>query len=166
MSLGLTSIKTIFVKTMKQLNLPPYPVRLKKDNGIAYIFDEIRKKWLQNTPEEWVRQHMIQLMINQLNYPASLIEVERGFKVNGLAKRADILANSKSGQPILIVECKAPHIKINQAVFDQIARYNLTLDVPYLVVTNGMEIYACEVSSTGNSNSPEVRFLEEIPKWE
>ncbi len=144
------------------LNLPPYPFRLKRIKGILYIFDEIRKKWLVNTPEEWVRQHFVMMLFNNYNYPLSLIAIEQGLKVNSMQRRTDVVAYSTLGNPILLVECKAPKIKINQAVFEQIARYNIPLQIKFLVVTNGLQHYVCEIDFDTKS----WKFIKDIPMFE
>jgi len=145
---------------MQQLNLPVYSFKTKEEKGKSYIFDEIRKKYLQLTPEEWVRQHFVKYLIQEKNYPASLIVLEKGLKLNELSKRADVLIY-KDSSPILLVECKAPEVKITQSTFDQIARYNLTFKVPFLIVTNGMSHYCCQIDFENNS----YKFLEEIPDF-
>ena len=109
---------------MQQLNLPNYPFRITKNEKHTLIFDDIRKKEIVLTPEEWVRQHFVQYLIQEKNYPVSLIAIEKQLTINNRKKRTDILLFSKNGTPDIIVECKAPHIKINQDTFDQTARYN------------------------------------------
>lgn len=149
-------------KETPPLNLPPYPFRLKRIQGVLYIFDEIRKKWLINTPEEWVRQHFVMLLNKQYNYPLNLIAIEQGLKVNTMQRRTDILAYSNNGLPILLIECKAMKIKINQAVFEQIARYNIPLKVKYLAVTNGLQHYFCEIDFENKS----WKFIADLPLYE
>ncbi|MBL4593042.1 MAG: type I restriction enzyme HsdR N-terminal domain-containing protein [Flavobacteriales bacterium] len=146
---------------MEKLNLPQYPIKLKEEGGVKYIFDSIRKKYLVLLPEEWVRQNFIQYLINDKNYAASLIAIEKGLKLNELQKRADIVIYNNQAQPIVLVECKAPKVKINQEVFEQVARYNMVFKVPYLVVTNGIEHYCAKVDFQKNS----FEFLEEIPDY-
>lgn len=146
---------------MFQLNLPFYNITLKEENGNHFIFDDIRKKYLRLTPEEWVRQNFVKYLIDEKKYPASLIVIEKGLKLNELTKRADVLIY-KDSNPILLVECKAPTVKISQDTFDQISRYNLTFKVPYLMVTNGMSHYCCQIDFENNS----YHFLEEIPYFE
>jgi hypothetical protein len=145
---------------MFQLNLPFYNISLKEENGNHFIFDDIRKKYLRLTPEEWVRQNFVKYLIDEKKYPASLIVIEKGLKLNELTKRADVLIY-KNSSPILLVECKAPTVKINQNTFDQISRYNLTFKVPYLMVTNGMSHYCCQIDFENNS----YHFLEDIPEF-
>ncbi len=146
---------------MQQLNLPQYRIKIKEEGERRYIFDVIRKKYLVLTPEEWVRQNFIHFLINDKNYSASLIAIEKGLKLNELQKRADIVIYDNQAQPILLVECKAPKIAINQEVFEQIARYNMVFKVPYLVVTNGIVHYCAKINFQENS----FEFLEEIPDY-
>lgn len=145
---------------MQELNLPFYNITLKEENGKQFIYDDIRKKYLSLTPEEWVRQNFIKYLISEKNVPASLIVIEKGLKLNELSKRADILIY-KDSSPILLVECKAPKVKITQDTFDQISRYNLTFKVPYLIVTNGLNHYCCKIDFEKNNYT----FLEEIPDF-
>ncbi len=145
---------------MQQLNLPFYNITLKEENGKHFIFDDIRKKYLSLTPEEWVRQNFIKYLISEKNVPASLVVIEKGLKLNELSKRADVLIY-KDSSPIVLIECKAPKVKINQDTFDQISRYNLTFKVPYLIVTNGLNHYCCKVDFEKNNYT----FLEEIPDF-
>lgn len=125
------------------------------------IFDEIRKKFLVLTPEEWVRQHLVQFLISEKQFPRSLIKLEGGLKLNTLQKRTDIVVFSRSGESLLIVECKAPQVKITQEVFDQIARYNLVHKAEWLIVSNGLNHYCCKINFQDNSYS----FLPEIPSF-
>ena len=147
---------------MERLNLPEYQFKISSTDGRTQIFDGVRKKYVTLTPEEWVRQHFIEYLVHEKEVPRSLIAVEMSLKYHKLNKRSDIVVYSKSGAPALIVECKAPHIKINQNVFDQIARYNLALQVPYLVVTNGMEHFCCLIDREVRN----YRFLDFLPDYE
>lgn len=146
---------------MQQLNLPSYNFKLKNNEKHTLIFDELRKKYVVLTPEEWVRQHFIQYLIHQKGYPVSLIAVEKQLIINNLKKRTDILIFSCTGLPNIIVECKAPHVKITQDTFDQIARYNLKLNANYLIVTNGLHHYYCKL----NLEKEIYVFLEDIPNF-
>jgi len=146
---------------MNKLNLPEYSFRFSKNGDQVLIFDPFRKKHVILTPEEWVRQNFLQFLLNEKNYPESLIKVEMGLRLNKLPKRSDIVVFDSQGKPSLLVECKAPSVKISQKVFDQIARYNMTLKVEYLVVTNGLKHYCCKLDFTSKSYS----FLEEIPSF-
>jgi hypothetical protein len=143
------------------LNLPDYTNEIRMNFINKTIWDVVRKKHLVFTPEEWVRQNFLQFMINELGYSKNLLAVEMGITLNALKRRCDIVAYNKSMQPRVIVECKAPHIKINQTTFDQIAIYNLQLNVEYLIVTNGLNHYCCRVDVENNTYS----FLEHLPKY-
>jgi len=143
------------------LNLPSYPLRIKEESSGTYIFDEIRKKFLLLTPEEWVRQHLVQFLILDKRYPRSLIKLEGGLKLNSLQKRSDILLFNNLGEKILLVECKAPSVKITQDTFDQIARYNFIHRVQWLLVSNGLQHFCCEIDFEKSS----YRFVEELPEY-
>jgi predicted type IV restriction endonuclease len=147
---------------MEKLNLPEISARIRAgESGRQEIFDEVRRKYVKLTPEEWVRQHFLLYMISQLGYPASLIVVEAALKYNNLLKRFDILAYRKDGTPCLVVECKAPSVEITQSVFDQVAMYNMTLQVDYLAVTNGLVHYTSKIDHVARTYS----FLKEIPSF-
>jgi hypothetical protein len=125
------------------------------------VFDEIRKKFVVLTPEEWVRLHAVQFLLNEKKYPKSLINVEKQLKLNETVKRYDIVVFNKDGSIFLIVECKAPAVEISQLTFDQIARYNLALESEFLMVTNGLEHYFCQM----DFKNKRYIFLEEIPDY-
>jgi type I site-specific restriction endonuclease len=146
---------------MQELNLPKYSFKFKETDEKIYIFDAFRKKYVQLTPEEWVRQNFLQYLVVEKKYPLSLIAVEAGLKYNQMQKRADVLVYDKQGHPFLLVECKAPEVKISQDTFDQVARYNMIFKVSYLIVTNGMDHFCCKMDYSDNS----YRFLEEIPPF-
>jgi hypothetical protein len=146
---------------MQTLNLPIYKFRIKSNENKLFIFDILRKKYVSLTPEEWVRQHFVHYLIEEKNYPISLIGVEKKLTINGLTKRTDILVFNTYGEPHIIVECKAPTIKINQATFDQIARYNLKLQANYLIVTNGLDHFYC----TMDFKNEHYQFLKDIPNF-
>lgn len=143
------------------INFLPYQpnLKVKKEEGKRYIFCTVRKKYLVLQPEELVRQLTIAYLIDDRKYNRNSIHVERGLMVNGLTRRSDILIYDADVEPYLLVECKAPKVKITQAVFDQIARYNLTLKVKYLLVTNGIDSFCCEMNYADQS----YRFLSEVP---
>jgi len=143
------------------LNLPAYPFKLREENGSIYIFDELRKKYLLVTPEEWVRQHWVQYLIHQKGYPKALIQAEGGLTLNTLKKRTDLVVFNSSGDRMLIAEFKAPHISIKQEVFDQIARYNIVHKVPLLLVSNGLRHFYCRI----DFNNSSYVFLEELPHY-
>ena len=146
---------------MQNLNFPTYSFRLKNSENKTHIFDVVRKKFVVLQPEEWVRQHCIQYLIQEKNYPISLINVEKVVLINGLKKRYDIAVFDSNGSLVLVVECKAPKVKISQTTFDQIARYNLTLKAHYLMVTNGLNHYFCIM----NYNNESFEFLEKLPDY-
>jgi hypothetical protein len=143
------------------LNFQAYPFKLKQDEKAIYIFDEIRKKYLVLTPEEWVRQHVVKFLINEKGYAKSLIKLEGGLKLNTLQKRTDIVVFNPQGEKILLVECKAPAINITQKTFDQIARYNIIHKVPLLMVSNGLQHYFCKIDFNTSSYS----FVESLPHF-
>ena len=146
---------------MQNLNFPTYSFRLKNSENNTHIFDVIRKKFVALQPEEWVRQHCVQYLIQEKNYPISLINVEKVILINGLKKRYDIVVFNPDGSLAVVVECKAPKVQISQSVFDQIARYNLTLKASYLMVTNGLNHYFC----TMNHHLESFEFLETLPNY-
>ncbi|AZQ58326.1 type I restriction enzyme HsdR N-terminal domain-containing protein [Maribacter sp. MJ134] len=146
---------------MQLLNFPSYDFRVKNSQNKALIFDLIRKKFIVLTPEEWVRQHVVIYLINDKKYPQSHINVEKQIVINGLKKRYDVVVFNPDGTIHLLVECKAPEIKISQETFDQIARYNLDLDATYLMVTNGMSHFYCQMSKSDEK----YQFLKQIPEF-
>lgn len=141
------------------LDLPTYPFKLHQKDDVVLIFDELRKKDLVLTPEEWVRQHFVQFLIIQKKYPKTLIKLEGGLKLNKLQKRTDILVYDKNGEAQILVECKATSVKITQDVFDQAARYNMIHKVKYLVISNGLQHYYCVMDYSNDS----YQFLQELP---
>lgn len=147
---------------VQPLNLPQYSFRIRTERQRKYIFDNIRKRYVVLTPEEWVRQNLVTWLVQEKGYPPSLIAVEMPLRVNRMEKRADIVLFSKKGTPAVIVECKAPSIKISQKVFDQAARYNIDLKVEYLIVSNGMDHYCARLDHKGGS----WQFLSEVPDFD
>jgi hypothetical protein len=146
---------------MNPLDFPSYNFRFKNSENKTYIFDEIRKKFMVLTPEEWVRQHVIQFLIHEKKYPKSHINVEKLIKINTLNKRYDIVVFQRDGNIKLLVECKAPSVAITQTTFDQIARYNLIVNAQYLMVTNGLKHYFCEI----NHKEKQYVFLRDVPNY-
>ena len=145
---------------LTQLNFPEnYQIRLKQAQDKLYIFCLIRKKWLVYTPEEWVRQHVLNYLINDLGYSVSAIALEVPVDITGMRKRADIVV-FRQETPWIMVECKAPHITISQATFDQIARYNIVLGSQLLMVTNGLNHFYCKM----DFEEKRYDFLKELPK--
>ena len=144
------------------LALPDHGVKTRNGPGGPEVFDPVRRKWVALTPEEWVRQHFINHLVKDKGCPASLLGVEQALTLNGMTKRADIVIHAKDGRAVALVECKAPGVRISQAVFEQAARYNVAFKVNYLLVTNGLVHYCCRVDhSNGN-----VDFLVDIPDHE
>ncbi|RLD39405.1 MAG: restriction endonuclease subunit R [Bacteroidetes bacterium] len=146
---------------MKKLNLPSFQANIRNKNEKTEIFDEFRKKFVALSPEEWVRQNFAHFMVNNKYYPKGLLAIEYTFKLQSRTKRVDIIAFSKNGNPLLVVECKATTVNIDQKVFDQIARYNMAFKVNYLVVTNGIEHYVCKIDYKTLS----YKFIREIPSF-
>jgi len=144
---------------MSGLNLPPFELKVKKHNNKSYVFDRLRKQFTRLTPEEYVRQHFINYLIEHKNYPEALMSNEVVIKVGKLKKRCDTVLYDKSMNPILIVEYKSPSIKITKENFDQIVMYNSVLRVALLIVSNGLEHYCCRV----DSENMRYEFLREIP---
>jgi len=147
---------------LKQLNLPQYSFRIAGKQGSEMILDPLRRKFVKLTPEEWVRQNFVQYLINEGKYPPGLIGTEVMFRFNKLKRRVDILIHDRSGKPVMIVECKAPEVKIDDKIFDQIVCYNMEFKVPYIIVTNGMDHYACKI----DHNENKYEFLLVIPLYE
>ena len=146
---------------MQELNFPSYAFRLKSSENKTLIFDIIRKKYVVLTPEEWVRQHVLRFLLEEKNYPASLITVEKQLKIHTRTKRTDIVVYNTQGTPEVLIECKAPSVKITQAAFDQIARYNLTAKASYLMVTNGLSHFFCQIDAENET----YVFLKDIPEY-
>ncbi|MBK5202582.1 MAG: type I restriction enzyme HsdR N-terminal domain-containing protein [Prolixibacteraceae bacterium] len=144
-----------------KLNLPDYSFRIKTEEDKTYIFDEIRKKFILLTPEEWVRQNFIKYLIQDKGFPSSLMAIENGLKINKNIFRTDLLVYNRKKEPILIVEFKAPNIKITQKTFDQIARYNMKFRTDCLIVSNGMQHYCCLI----NRKEETYFFLKNIPDY-
>ena len=146
---------------MQKLNFQLYNFRFKNNENKVSIFDEIRKKFIILTPEEWVRQHVVQFLLEEKKYPKSLINVEKVLKINGLRKRYDVVVFNSDGSIFILIECKAPEIKITQATFDQIARYNMTMNAQFLMVTNGLNHYFCQM----DFENEKYQFLPELPMY-
>jgi hypothetical protein len=147
---------------MQKLNFPQYTFRFKNSENKIAAFDEIRKKFIILTPEEWVRLHTVQYLISEKKYPKSLINVEKQLKIGKRIKRYDIVVYNSKGDIHIIVECKAPSIKITQDTFDQIARYNMSLDANYLMVTNGLDHHFCQL----DYKLEKYHFLQSLPEYQ
>ena len=151
----------IFAKDM-QLNLPTYPFNVKvKPNGNKVIFDVLRRRFVALTPEEWVRQHFVRFLIDEKGFPASLMANEVSLTQNGMKRRCDTLVADAAGNPLVIVEYKAPHVEITQDTFDQIVRYNMVLRARFLIVSNGLNHYCCRINYEDDSYA----FLTDIPSY-
>lgn len=146
---------------MQPLQFPSYNFRLKNKQNKPFIFDPVRKKFVCLTPEEWVRQHVLHYLILDKKYPISHINIEKQIVVNGLKKKYDIVVFNRDGSIHLLVECKAPKIKIDQNTFDQIARYNFKLEATFLMVTNGLQHFYCQMLI----KEEKYEFLREIPEF-
>jgi type I site-specific restriction endonuclease len=146
---------------MHTLNLPSYSFRIREAAGRHEIFDNNRKKFVSLTPEEWVRQNFVQFLLQEKGVPESLIAIEKKLVYNTMTKRADILVYSGKGTPLLMVECKSASIELTQKVFDQIARYNIVLRVPFLIITNGLRHLCCVI----NFEDGTYHFPEQIPMY-
>ena len=147
---------------MQALNLPTFDAKIKKTTEGFKIFDSLRRKYVVLTPEEWVRQHFVNYLITEKGYPASRIANEASIKLHSLNKRCDTIVYDHHLEPLMIVEYKEPKVTITQQVFDQIARYNSSLKVRYLVVSNGINHYCCRMDYEKMS----VEYLPEIPTYE
>ena len=145
---------------MQALNLPQYEFNTKNNDGRLLIFDELRRKFLVLTPEEWVRQNIIRYLIEEKKYPSGLISSEAGIKVNSLKRRYDGLIYSKEKKPLVLLECKSPKVKIDQKVFDQIFAYNTQIAAPYLLITNGLQHFFLAIENGA------VKFKQSIPPYE
>ncbi|HLW41825.1 MAG TPA: type I restriction enzyme HsdR N-terminal domain-containing protein [Flavobacterium sp.] len=144
---------------MRDLNFPKFQFRFKNTENKWYIFDEIRKKYVFLTPEEWVRQHVVRYLTEVKGYSKSYINLEKIVKINGMNKRYDVVVFNPKGEIFLLVECKEPNVAITQTVFDQIARYNSNLNAQFLMVTNGLNHYYCKLDYL-NEN---YQFLTDLP---
>ena len=150
-------------KLMQPLNLPPFESNIKTLNGMVKIMDVLRRRFVALTPEEWVRQHFVHFMVEYKGYSPTLMANEVAVTLNGMSRRCDTVVYQQEGlRPLMIVEYKAPHVEITQKVFDQICRYNMVLEVDFLVVSNGLRHYCCQVDAKNGSYA----FLEDIPDYD
>lgn len=146
---------------MLELNLPPYEKKITKKDDKPFILDVIRRQYVALTPEEWVRQNFVHFLIEYKGYPQSLMANEVQLKLNGMSRRCDTVVYDRTLRPRVIVEYKAPSVSITQKVFEQICRYNMVLQVDYLIVSNGLAHYCCRIDYPTRSYT----FLQEIPKY-
>lgn len=147
---------------MRKLNLPEHPIKTRfAHNGKIEVFDEFRKKYILLTAEEWVRQQFLWYLVKSKKYPASLIIVEKGLKINRLQKRFDAVVYNKKGRPAMLIEFKAADVGLDQKVFEQIAVYNMLLHVKYLIISNGLQHFCCAM----DYDKQQYNFLNEIPQY-
>ena len=144
---------------MVKINYPEPDFRIKKEAGKEFIFDALRKKWLLLTPEEWVRQNFVQYLIRVKNYPATLIALEKEIQLGELKKRFDVLIYDTAHQPWMMIECKAAEVKLDDAVLQQALRYNISVPVLFIIITNGNLTYGWQRNNNG------LHLIEEIPFW-
>ncbi|MFT4203737.1 MAG: type I restriction enzyme HsdR N-terminal domain-containing protein [Chitinophagaceae bacterium] len=141
-----------------EIHYPKTAFKTKTTDGIQYIWDAVRRKWVKLTPEEWVRQNFVQYLLQEKQYPASLMAIEKGIELNGLRKRCDIVV-FQDRKPWMIVECKEPNVPLSEATFMQVVRYNMVLQVPYLVITNGAHTLGWSI------HNEEIQSLDCLPDW-
>lgn len=144
------------------LDLPACDLAVRERGGRPLVFDAIRRKYVRLTPEEWVRQHVVHHLVRDLGVPRALVAIEKGFLYQGMLRRADVVVHDRRGAPLLMVECKAPGVAVQQEVFDQVAAYNQVLRAAYLVVTNGRVHYCCALDFERHA----YRFLDALPHYE
>ena len=147
------------IQNVQKLHFPQPDLRIRKDNESFQVWDVVRKKWVVLTPEEWVRQHLINFMIVQRGWSQALMAVEKNLKFNGLNRRPDLVLYAPDMKPVLLAECKAPEVLINQAVLDQAVMYNRALGVSYVLVTNGLHTSCCFI----DSEQSDIQWLNDIP---
>lgn len=147
---------------MSGLNLPSYPLKCITQNGKKMVFDRLRKQYVRLTPEEYVRQHFVNYLIENQHYPEALLANEIQISLGNVKKRCDTILYNKHLDPLVVIEYKAPNIEITQSVFDQIIRYNMKLKVPWIIVSNGLSHYCCKIDFSDGS----YRFEKEIPDYE
>jgi hypothetical protein len=144
---------------MLNVQFPEAQFKMKREQGKEYIFDAIRKKWLVLTDEEWVRQNFVSFLVNTMKYPVSVMALEKEISLNGLKKRFDILVYNRHHKPWMMVECKAPSIPLNEAALQQVLRYNLSVPVPLLIITNGNTSIGWQKDAAG------ITLLQDLPVW-
>lgn len=144
------------------INLPQFSIKTRQVGGQTQVFDSIRKRYVALTPEEWVRQHFLNYLTKHKAYPAGLISVELPVTINGLQQRADIVVFNRKGLSLMVVECKAPSVQITNETYAQAARYNLSLQAPLLVVTNGLNHFCSQIDLANRS----FTSIQEIPAYD
>lgn len=156
------TLTEIFATRYPEFSLPLPSLRIKREGNIFSVFDSFRKKFVKLTPEEFVRQCFVHYLINYLDFPSSLISNEVGIKLNGTQKRCDTIVFSRNGEALVVVEYKAPDIKITQEVFDQIARYSMSTGTRCLIVSNGVSNFCCLLYPEQNT----YEFLDHLPDFD
>jgi len=141
-----------------EIHYPQKDFKVNVVDAVQYIWDATRRKWVKLTPEEWVRQNFVQYLLDVKKYPASLMAIEKGIELNGLKKRCDVVI-FQDKKPWMIVECKEPNVPLSESTFMQIIRYNMVLQVPFLVITNGSNTLGWRISENG------IELLEDLPEW-
>jgi hypothetical protein len=144
---------------MLSINYPEYRFQIKQDAGKDIIFDPLRKKWLLLTPEEWVRQNFVQYLIQVKKYPAALIAMEKMIRLGELKKRFDILVYDSNHLPWMMIECKAPAIKLDETVLHQLLRYHISVPTGLLIISNGEYSYGWE------KKEQRLQLIQELPQW-
>ncbi len=145
---------------MIQVNYPELQFRTRIENGQQQIFDALRKQWLRLSPEEWVRQNFIQYLTQELHYPDAMIAVEKSLELNGMKRRFDLLVYDKVHLPWMLIECKATTVALSPLVLEQVLRYNISIPVPYLVITNGTD------TKGWRKEAGSLFELDAMPVWE
>jgi type I site-specific restriction-modification system R (restriction) subunit len=145
---------------MIPINYPAFEYQLRRESGKIQIFDILRRKYVVLTPEEWVRQHIVHFLIDKLAYPKALIKLEKGLSYNDLSKRSDVLVFDRNGNPFLVIECKAPHVDINEDTLRQVATYNKIWQAPYLAMSNGI------VTICGKLSDVSMDIFDAFPVFE
>jgi hypothetical protein len=144
---------------MIELRFPEPQFRIKKERDKQYIFDEIRRMWLLLTEEEWVRQNFVNYLKGELDYPSSLIALEKEIWLNDVKKRFDILVYDRQHKPWMMIECKAPQVQLSENVLQQLLRYTMSVPVSYLLITNG------ETTIGWKKEEDELRLLSMLPAF-
>ena len=146
---------------MDKLIFPPFEIKIKSSGGKTLIFDSIRKKYIVLTPEEWVRQHLIHFLINEMAYPKSLISVEDQMNFNNMQKRTDVLVYDRQGQIFLVVECKSTKVKLSQKSMNQLSTYNQHYQAKYLVLSNGLQVIISKIDYAAKK----AEFISQFPDF-
>lgn len=142
---------------MISIEYPTPEFRIKEEGGKPFVFDVLRKKWLLLTNEEWVRQNFVQYLTRVKKYPAALIAIEKEIRLGELKKRFDVLVYDRNHQPWMMIECKASEVKLEEAVLQQVLRYNISVPVEFLVITNG------ELTHGWQRSGNELKLISELP---